>query len=234
MVSDAYGSKHAVSFFGPHRIGEGSSLHFGLIVKSYDNAIDVVEVLPVRFDTVFYDEVSSEKDPNKDNVRLKSCPPPFSEVCSESDEVFFNDDVGSCYAVAAVDKPMHELKSFFTPVESEYEISDDDFDLVLNHLRPRTLQKDGFAELRKQSVDSKSGGQSDREVGTPVDLFGGGSTMVRGRSLMEVLSEKQQAKNKSSVTKQKVRSSIEDRVKRLEKITGNVESGMDRDVEFGF
>lgn len=170
-MSDGYGVKHAVSFSGRHKLGEEAPLFYGLVVAGYDDgSIDAVFVEPVEEGTRFYDDVSSDNDPAKDNVLMDSCPPPFSEVCKKSEHFLLKDGHGQCYAVADLGNLVHGPRSRFTPIEPDYEISDENFELVLDHLRSRKAQRDGAAELRNASVEqaksSGSGTSGRRKLGS--------------------------------------------------------------------
>lgn len=71
-------------------------------METHGNLIDVVDVKLSVSGTLFYDDVEDDH-PARDNVLLKSCPPPFSAVCDESDLFAVVDGHGRCYAVADLD-----------------------------------------------------------------------------------------------------------------------------------
>lgn len=66
---------------------------YGVVTRCRDESIDVTPVFSVASDTVCYDESGSIRGRDEHNVKLRSCPPPFSMLCIMG-------GTGQCYALA--------------------------------------------------------------------------------------------------------------------------------------
>lgn len=55
---------------------------YGVVCGGSDNWVGVLQVKPLDRYTHSYDDVGAKKS-EKDNVRLKDCPPPFTRLCRE-------------------------------------------------------------------------------------------------------------------------------------------------------
>ena len=66
-----------------YQLSDGAVL-YGLVIGIEDNKVEFVQVHPIYKDgrdhIVCYDDFDAVEDKHKDNVRLTSCPPPFSDL----------------------------------------------------------------------------------------------------------------------------------------------------------
>lgn len=74
--------------------GYGHFRLHGVITDVSSDAVTVMPVLSLDCDVKCYDEPGAVYDTDRDNVRLKDCPPPFSRLCAFSER-------GGCYALAS-------------------------------------------------------------------------------------------------------------------------------------
>ncbi len=56
------------------------SIGYGVIIRVFENSIEFVDVNYIGRYTKCYDDVGAVYPDDKDNVRLKHCPPPFSKL----------------------------------------------------------------------------------------------------------------------------------------------------------
>lgn len=54
---------------------------YGVVIDNKNDEISIVEVRQARAGTKCYDEGGADPVRDKDNVRLRSCPPPFTDLC---------------------------------------------------------------------------------------------------------------------------------------------------------
>lgn len=101
--------------------------------------------------SVCYDELDAEYPRDKDNVRLRDCPPPFSDVTHLS---------GNLFAYAALDDMKKLLifdeerckKYHVEVVDDGKKISERDMQKVLNHPWTDQLQKEKVSDVRSNRV----------------------------------------------------------------------------------
>lgn len=79
---------------------EGQAIHFdaggrelyGIVMRACDEYLAVVQVLPKSsYDarSICYNEPDAKYDLHRDNVKLRGCPPPFTDLISRSDKGVF-------------------------------------------------------------------------------------------------------------------------------------------------
>lgn len=112
---------------------------YGVVISIVEDIVYYVDVNPITEITKCYDDIGAEYDKHKDNVRLKHCPPPFSEMlrgCTRG-----------IYAVADVKHPKkfteEQCREFHvTVIDDGVTISDEDMQEILNHPWPHQLEKE--------------------------------------------------------------------------------------------
>lgn len=90
---------------GIHWTNRGGLDMYAVVAVKTDRGIGTVPVYPVDRYTKCYDDGGAVRKQDKDNVRLRDCPPPFSETCGQS-------FAGMCYAFADLSQmiPFDEAK----------------------------------------------------------------------------------------------------------------------------
>lgn len=108
--------------------------------------------------TKCYDELGAKYPEDKDNVRLKDCPPPFMQLSRGAD--------GGVYALADINNPIvftkeQCIKYHVTVLDKGEKISDRDMNEIFNH--PWDEQKQKQIELRRSQAMDKYGGIENNE-----------------------------------------------------------------------
>lgn len=106
-------------------------VRYGVVVRGTESSVDVVPVYRLAKGIKCYDEGGSDSVSDKNNVLLRDCPPPFSELCAQVEK-------NACYVLAAVDAccTMREdeiLSTGFDFMRDGTHISDRDFADALDH-----------------------------------------------------------------------------------------------------
>lgn len=70
------------------------TIRYGVVVRGTAVSVDIVPVYRLDSGIKCYDEGGANSVRDKNNVRLRDCPPPFSELCAQVDK-------NACYALAA-------------------------------------------------------------------------------------------------------------------------------------
>lgn len=136
-----------------YKLPHDDSAGYGVILDIRDKSIVFVEVLRADKYVHCYDELGAKYPDDKDNVRLKDCPPPFMQL-SRSEQ-------GGVYALADINNPIVFTKEqcekyHVTVLDKGEKISQRDMDEIFNH--PWDEQKQKQIELRRnQAVDRVSG-----------------------------------------------------------------------------
>ena len=138
---------------------ERRGVGYGVIIHSTENSISFVEVDRITEFTKCYDELGAKYPEDKDNVRLKDCPPPFKQLSRGVD--------GGVYALADINNPIIFTKEqcekyHVTILDRGEKISKRDMDEIFYH--PWDEQKQKQLELRRNQAVDKFG---DIENDTP-------------------------------------------------------------------
>lgn len=135
------------------KVGQGFVIYqqkreyYGLVINVTDDAVEYVSVRAVN-DGVqptvkCYDDMGAVYPKDKDNVRLTSCPPPFSNVCGG---VSKDCCISDAYAVADMDHVHSVSKMCFETlcdiIDNGVCISDKDMETVRHHHMENPLQKE--------------------------------------------------------------------------------------------
>ena len=131
---------------------------YGVILKAEEKYICFVEVRMADKYVKCYDELGAKYPEDKDNVRLKDCPPPFERLSSS--------EQGGVYALADIDNPIiftkeQCIKYHVTVLDKGEKISQRDMDEIFNH--PWDEQKQKQIELRRSQAVDKFGGIENNE-----------------------------------------------------------------------
>ena len=70
---------------------------YGVVVSNVNGVVGIVPVLPSDPGIKYYDEGGSKYEKHRDNVKMRGCPPPLLDACSESYK-------HECYALAVSGK----------------------------------------------------------------------------------------------------------------------------------
>ncbi|MBU5446324.1 hypothetical protein [Blautia sp. MSJ-36] len=132
---------------------ERRGIGYGVIIHSTENSISFVEIDRITEFTKCYDELGARYPEDKDNVRLKDCPPPFKQLSRGVD--------GGVYALADINNPIvftkeQCIKYHVTVLDKGEKISDRDMNEIFNH--PWDEQKQKQIELRRSQAVDKFGG----------------------------------------------------------------------------
>lgn len=106
--------------------GEG----YGIIISTTKDSISFVEAKRYDRYSKCYDDSGASYEKHKDNVRLKDCPAPFTELS--------NGDKGGVYVVADIDNPIKLTKEqcekyHVTILDNGATISDRDMHEIFHH-----------------------------------------------------------------------------------------------------
>ena len=126
------------------RVGQGFSYGrgYGLVLNYDGKYVSYVSVKDPVYDNSYtqqaYDELEAKYDTDKDNLRLKSCPPPFSDISYNG----FSDNKGKPIAIADMNNIKHisiEMFEFGSCkiLDNGVQISYEDMAKVKNHPWPR-------------------------------------------------------------------------------------------------
>lgn len=142
---------HAIHYEIPNPYYEGNAVVIGVTDKN--DTIFCVAVERIKRFTKCYDEPGARYPEDKDNVRLKDCPPPFKQLSRGVD--------GGVYALADINNPIvftkEQCEKYHVPVLDKGEkISQRDMDEIFNH--PWDEQKQKQIELRRNQAVDKFGG----------------------------------------------------------------------------
>lgn len=128
-------------------MGRSNQRIYGLILNQSDDCIKYVQVKPIVGNVVTnkcYDDPDAVYETDKDNVALKDCPPPFSElsIVGKDGKV-----INNAYAVADMSHIKSLNKMLFETgyaeiVDDGIKISDKDMQTVKYHPWPQQLQKE--------------------------------------------------------------------------------------------
>ena len=138
---------------------------YGLIIGNTNNNIEFIRVVPVNFKDALnktrhrysYDEADAVYNRDKDNVRLESCPPPFSDFGTVVSRV--HGDMSNSMALANMDRTYHiSLDSFLTNkweiLDNGAKVSDFDMSRVFYHPFPRDTQMERrLKDIMEVSLD---------------------------------------------------------------------------------
>ena len=132
---------------------ERRGIGYGVIIHSTENSISFVEIDRITEFTKCYDELGAKYPEDKDNVRLKDCPPPFMQLSRGVD--------GGVYALADINNPIIFTKEqcekyHVTILDRGEKISKRDMDEIFNH--PWDEQKQKQLELRRNQAVDEFGG----------------------------------------------------------------------------
>lgn len=139
------------------------SIQYGLVVAAGGGRVGIIGVDAVdRNFTRFYDSVDADPDKDKDNVQLKDCPPPFTELCILS-ETYRNEDYdvdgaiegrvpiapGGAYAIARFSgESLHVFDQAdldrlgVEMADPDHPVSDRDMRAVMSHDVDSVLQRE--------------------------------------------------------------------------------------------
>lgn len=74
---------------------------YGVVVSNVNGVVGIVPVLPSDPGIKYYDEGGSKYEKHRDNVKMRGCPPPLLDACSESYK-------HECYALAVSSKVFYK------------------------------------------------------------------------------------------------------------------------------
>lgn len=126
----------------------------GIVVNVGVDSIDVVPVYPMDKYTKCYDDVGAQRDRDTDNVRLKECPPPFSDFYREMRQNFVSD----AYVKADVVNPMfmdlHFINRYgVSVVDDGKTVSQKMMEEIHHHPWPEQLERERVRELPSLSSE---------------------------------------------------------------------------------
>lgn len=127
----------------------GSEVGYGVVINVSDSCIEFVEVNSINKFVKCYDDVGAVYPDDKDNVRLKDCPPPFSKLSRGRE--------GAVYAVADIDHPIiftkEQCQQYHVSVlNNGKQISKEDMEQIFNHPWMDQMQKEKLRNRRNSIV----------------------------------------------------------------------------------
>lgn len=91
-----------------------------------------------------YDDPDADRINDKDNVRLKDCPPPFSLLCLSADN-------GSCFVDASdrarLNWPVDYLRQIADRIDAGFLVSDRDIAEIYDHPFPAQMEKEKMFDV---------------------------------------------------------------------------------------
>ena len=150
------------------KIGQGFSyvsksgvVYYGLIVDVIDTNIGWIPVIRAYHNgnrVVCYDDFNAEKDKHANNVRLDSCPPPFSVFGTQHN--FKNQKIGNSVAVADMGKVRYVPSAIFDTkcvvLDRGQQVSSADMERVFNHPWQSRRQKEKLlSDMSELNLDDK-------------------------------------------------------------------------------
>lgn len=111
---------------------DGSGYRHGVVIRSDDTGVTVVPVFDLDNNMRCFDEGRSIRERDEHNVRLKSCPPPFTLLCA------FAERDNGCYAYADPGSMCHmsigETSAYgMIPIDDGAKISERDMADIKDH-----------------------------------------------------------------------------------------------------
>lgn len=116
---------------------------FAVVLSVGAKCISVVPVQVIELGDKCYDDEGAIKEKHKDNVRLKDCPPPFSQLYEQASN--------GVYCHADMDNLIHIKESEFESINLEIV---DDGAVITEHMMEEIKNHPWQEQLQKQKVMS--------------------------------------------------------------------------------